>query len=381
MQQNSDTLLVHSSYCVLLLANLLSMTSASAYSEISILIPGYSIEDLPTDLPEDDAASLLNAIACAWHPGLLSLSNGIPVFRQADSLTDFPGQRIVLVPVPSESWMPHEWRDAFRTQGHIVLAGCSKREDWLNAIDLALADAEAKAGASADRDQTTKVLVPDPGRIGLQECADVEVAATTNTASLPVLADHFLALGIVKLQVQLLSRRRHHFVDTDNILLSREVCLAAHASIIGDETSVRLHLARCFEHLRDIREQFYPMNCYLLDVCIPGDDVQISEITSLISAATPAARLNLFATGRDLASWTEKDASLAALLKQSVSDGTLTLLTGQSAETRTSLGSMAATLTDIDRCRTTYTEILGSPPRHWARRRFGMTASLPSLLV
>ena len=41
-------------------------------------------------------------------------------------------------------------------QGHIVLAGCSKREDWLNAIDLALADAEAKAGDSADVDQTTR---------------------------------------------------------------------------------------------------------------------------------------------------------------------------------------------------------------------------------
>lgn len=39
------------------------------FSEISVLIPGYSIEDLPTDLQEDDAASLLNAIAdvCEHH--------------------------------------------------------------------------------------------------------------------------------------------------------------------------------------------------------------------------------------------------------------------------------------------------------------------------
>ncbi|MFN9720067.1 MAG: hypothetical protein ACK58L_15320, partial [Planctomycetota bacterium] len=66
-----------------------SMTSPS-FSEISVLIPGYSIEDLPTDLQEDDAASLLNAIACAWHPELLQHSSSIPILRQAESLGGYP---------------------------------------------------------------------------------------------------------------------------------------------------------------------------------------------------------------------------------------------------------------------------------------------------
>ena len=41
---------------------------------------------------------------------------------------------------------------------------------------------------------------------------------------------------------------------------------------------------------------------------------------------------------------------------------------------------MAATICDIERCRQVYTGIINSPPRHWARRRYGLTASLPSLL-
>ena len=65
------------------------MSASQEFSEISVLIPGYSIEDLPTDLPEEDAASLLNAIACAWHPCLLQHSNSIPIFRQAESLTRY----------------------------------------------------------------------------------------------------------------------------------------------------------------------------------------------------------------------------------------------------------------------------------------------------
>ena len=97
--------------------NLPSMSVSQDFSEISVLIPGYSIEDLPTDLPEEDAASLLNAVACAWHPRLIQQSSSIPLFRQAESLTGYPGRRIVFVPAPSESWMPHEWRAVFSRTG------------------------------------------------------------------------------------------------------------------------------------------------------------------------------------------------------------------------------------------------------------------------
>ena len=188
------------------------------YSEISVLIPGYSVEDLPTDLPEDEAASLLNAIACAWHPRLLQRASGIPVFRQAESLTGYPGRRIVFVPAPSESWMPHEWRAVFQDQGHIVLAGCSQREDWLAAIDAALSDEGREAA-------------PDANQLVNPASALPQESSNSSAGAVPVLVEHFLALGIVMLQVQLLSRRRHHFVDADKILLNREVQLAAEASI------------------------------------------------------------------------------------------------------------------------------------------------------
>ena len=353
------------------------MPAPQEFSEISVLIPGYSIEDLPTDLPEEDAASLLNAIACAWHPRLLQHSNSIPIFRQAESLTGYAGRRIVLVPASSESWMPHEWRAVFREQGHIVLAGCSKREEWLAAIDEALAE-EKKEQATADADCAANADLNSGG----EDTTPADLSQPDESAVIdPVLVDHFLALGVVMMQVQLLSRRRHHFVDADNILLSREVRLAADASLLGDEVTVKSHMMKCFEHLRDTREKFYPMNCYLLDICLPGDEEASSGISQLVSSATTANRLNLFATGRELAKWVEKDAALRTQLKQAVDDGTLTVLTGHDAETRPSLGSMAATAADIERCRRTYSQIFGSPPRHWARRRYGMTASLPALLT
>lgn len=344
-----------------------SMAQHTDFSEISVLIPGYSVEDLPTDLPEEEAASLLNAIACAWHPSLIRLSSGIPVFRQAESLTGYPGRRIVFVPAASEAWMPHEWRAVFREQGHIVLAGCSKREDWLAAIHAALSGDITDATRSNDQPPET-------------ESRSTASSAADTPGQPPVLVEHFLSLGIVMLQVQLLSRRRHHFVDADKILLGREVRLAADASLAGDEDRVRSHLQTCFEHLRDTREKFYPMNCYLIDLCIPGEDETPANLRDLIASTTATSHLNLLATGRDLAIWTENEPSLATELKQASENSTLTVLTGHYDETRPSLGSMDATVTDIERCRKTYESIFGSPPRHWARRRYGMAATMPALL-
>lgn len=330
------------------------MTVCNDFSEISVLIPGYSVEDIPTDLAESEAASLLNAIACAWHPRMLQRSSTIPVFRQAESLSGYPGRRIVLVPAPSESWMPHEWRSALTDQGHIVIAGHSSRDEWLTAIGLAL-----------EEEQTTEQTSPD------------STETRSGMVAVPVLRDHFLALGTILLQTQLLSRRRHHFVDSDTILLGREVRLAAEASLAGDESTTRKHLATCFEHVRETRERFFPLNCFLIDICIPGDDEDPAAIRQLLAST---ANVNLFATGNDLSRWLGKDPSLGEVLKDAVSSGTLCLLTGHQSETRSSLGSMAATVADMERCRTLMSQCIGAPPRHWARRRFGLTASVPTLL-
>jgi alpha-mannosidase len=323
------------------------MSVCNDFSEISVLIPGYSIEDLPTDLPEDGASSLLNAVACAWHPRLLRLSTSIPLFRQAESLSGYPGRRIILVPSASESWMPHEWRSALRDQGHVVISSCVTREEWLTAINGAL-DKESPPIASESSTESERDLVP-----------------------------HFLSLGTVLLQTQLLSRRRHHFVDPDNILISREVRLAADAFLNGAVETAQVHLRKCFEHVRETRERFHPMNCYLIDICIPGDDEAPETILDLLQSPT---KLNLFATGRDLTRWITLNSQIAEALSSALKSERIGLLSGHDHETRTSLGSMATTVADIHRCKSLFQNVLAHTPRHWARRRFGLTASMPALL-
>lgn len=324
------------------------MSAGNEFAEISVLIPGYSVEDLPTDLAEAEAASLWNAVSCAWHPRLLVQSGTLPIFRQAESQYGYPGRRLVLVPTPAESWMPHEWRSVLRDQDHIILDGCTSRAEWLQRIESEVS------------------WLPSPS-------AENGACGTAGF----VLVEDFLALGTVQLQLQLLSRRRHHFVDPDLILMYREVRAAAEASSRGDEAEVRVHLAVCFEHLRDIREKVYPQNCYLLDVCLPGEGDSAEVILGAIESSAP---LNLLISGRELLSLGEGNPAALDVVRAAVDAERLCLLTGHDVETRTGLGSMASVLNDLRRAAEAVETVTGRLPRHWGRRRFGLVASLPMIL-
>ena len=326
-----------------------AMTVKNEFAEISVLIPGYSVEDLPTDLAENEAASLWNAVSCAWHPKLLVQSGALPIFRQAESQYGYPGRRLVLVPTPAESWMPHEWRSVLRDQEHVILDGCSERGEWLSAIETHV--------PSPVQDDPESISPPTGGF---------------------VLVEDFLSLGTVQLQLQLLSRRRHHFVDPDLILLYREVRAAAEASWHGNETLVRQHLAVCFEHLRDIREKVYPQNCCLVDICLPGEADSSEVVLRAIAEYSP---LNLLISGRELQQMGEGSPAALDQVRSGCAEGHLCLLTGHDAETRTGLGSMASLLNDLRRAATVLENAIGLTPRHWARRRFGMVASLPMVLA
>ncbi|MCA9029149.1 MAG: hypothetical protein KDA86_28515, partial [Planctomycetaceae bacterium] len=54
------------------------------YESLTVLIPSHSVEDLPLDLPEAQAESLLNAFSVIWHPKLLDSAGVMPQWERAD---------------------------------------------------------------------------------------------------------------------------------------------------------------------------------------------------------------------------------------------------------------------------------------------------------
>ena len=311
--------------------------SEREFQQINVLIPGYSIEDLPTELGEDAAASLLNAFSVAWHPALLVRSAAIPDFRQAEDNELPTGQRIVLVPQCSEDWLGHDWRDRLQENSNILLSDCTQREQWCDAIET-------------------------------------HIGASVNDIDSDLLSD-FFALGTCHLLVGLLSRRMHHFVDPDAYLLESEATAAAEAAVIGNVETAKQHLERCFECLLDCREQFYPIDCYLLDVCLPSEQSTAKELTTLIEHAS---NLSLVCSGQELRTHCDSVPQLATTLHAAVERGTLALLCGHRYELRSSLSSLSTTYHDLTSNITWLRSILGDTDLHWARRRFGMTSAFPA---
>jgi hypothetical protein len=111
------------------------MTSERRFTGISVLIPGYSVEDIPTDLDEDKTTGLLNAIACAWHPAVISAADGVPQFRYADLSEIMDSQQILMLPECSEEWLGHDWQPQLESGNCAVLHGLTERREWLEAIN------------------------------------------------------------------------------------------------------------------------------------------------------------------------------------------------------------------------------------------------------
>src|SRR6516165_288534 len=200
-----------------------------SYEDLIVLIPCHSLEDFPTELGEDDAASLLNAFAVAWHPALLASAKLLPRWHRADDPPDATQKRLILVPTSCESWVPAGWAQRVSSEGCVVIRGISDRTAMISAAVAPLGEAVA---------------------------IDSDLAAD------------FLALGFCHLQIELLTRKMRHFSNLDEVHLQREAVAAAEAALAGDAETARTRLRACFESLAQARERFYPVDCYLIDLCL-----------------------------------------------------------------------------------------------------------------
>ena len=58
------------------------------YEDLIVLIPSHSLEDFPSELGEEEAASILNSFAVPWHPALLADARVLPRWHRADDPPD-----------------------------------------------------------------------------------------------------------------------------------------------------------------------------------------------------------------------------------------------------------------------------------------------------
>jgi alpha-mannosidase len=308
------------------------------YDEITVLIPSHSLEDFPTDLGEEDAASLLNAFAIAWHPALLATASVIPGWDRADEPPDLLENRLFIVPTACRDWLPSGWVSRARGEGAVVVDEISDREDMVQA---ALGPLEFEGEI-------------DPGLV----------------------AD-FLAFGTCYLQMELLTRHMHHFSSMDEVHLQREAVAAAEAAISDDAPAAKTHLRSCFETLLETRERFYPVDCYLLDLCLLIPRLADKHLVDTLQSRQP---VNFLLAAEDLDHIAEAKPEVVARLREMCEAGTADVVGGELRETPTPLYPVESLLWGFHRGHETYMRHLGRTPKTWGRRRFGLSTLLPQVL-
>lgn len=313
------------------------MTQQSPYSDVVILIPSHSLEDFPVEQDEGPAAGLLNAFAVAWHPLWLAGMAQLPRWHRADDPPRPVAGQLVIIPEICAGTLPCGWVESAREAGAIVLDQLRQRDELLAA---ALAPLE-------------------PRDVDSEFVAD------------------FQALGTGWLMVELLSRQMRNFGNIDDIRLQNRAIAAAKGVLAEDRETATAHLRASFEILQQAREQFYPVESYLLDLCLVVPDVADDRLLAALQRPEP---LNVLVTAKDLARIDELRPDILDALRDGVTAGRVELIGAEWDDSAAPVLPLASWLHGFHAGAATYRRLGLPQPRVWGRRRFGLSPAWPQLL-
>ncbi|WP_166819793.1 glycoside hydrolase family 38 N-terminal domain-containing protein [Thalassoroseus pseudoceratinae] len=308
---------------------------------VTVLIPCHSLEDFPTELPDDQATSLLNAFAVAWHPRLLAASGALPTWDRSDEPPDDLDERLFIVPTACEEWLPGGWVEHAELQGAIVISGLSDRSEMLAEIERIL---------------------------GSEKTTDSEFVAD------------FLALGTCWLQMELLTRHMHHYSNLDEVHLEREAVTAATAVENNDHETAKKHLKNAFEELLEARERFYPIGCYIIDLCLLIPRLADEQSDALNQLMEADYSVNFVTSAEDWQAIADNHSELVERVKSRWTEDRVDLIGGDLREAPLTSMPIGSVLWEFDQGRRRFQQLFNRTPVVWGRRRYGLSGQLPQIL-
>jgi alpha-mannosidase len=335
-------------------------------AELVVLLPCHSLEDFPTYHTGEAAEGLLAAWSALWHPQLLAAALKTPGWRRADDPPSPTEGTLIVVPTTAENELPAEYVASAVGAGAVVIHGMHRRKDIVEQALAALDDGNAEADL--------KSQVPGPkSQVPNSRSQASGAAAAPPTA----LASDFLAVGLVYLLTELLTRRMRYMSNLDETAFSDHMLAAATAATVGDEETARSRLRGACEKLYEARSHFYPVDTYLIDLTL------VAETTlgaSLRQELAGGERMNLLASGEVIEQMAAREPVTLDAVRERLQAKTLTLVGGEYDETELPLVSLEAILAAMNAGHRAYEKHLYARPAVFGRRRAGLTPALPQIL-
>ena len=188
-------------------------------------------------------------------------------------------------------------------------------------------------------------------------------------------AQVFLALGTVRWMLRELTVAMGHADALDHDSLTRELLAGAHDWQIGDWASAVNRLRAGFEVMTQARERFYPVDAYLLDLCLLDPAVPAGSIAE--SLGNPIA-ISFIAQAQAIENLALHDPQRLAALRQAITDGWADVAGGTYSEEEDPLLPLESILWQFRRGNDVYrTHLDDRNAETFARRRFGLFTQLP----
>ncbi|HPP52291.1 MAG TPA: hypothetical protein PK777_05010 [Thermoguttaceae bacterium] len=117
------------------------------FSDLVVLLPCTSLEDLPLDWTAAEAEEILSAYSALWHPALVASAGSMPRWARAEDPPRGPEGALIVAPPVCESRLPSDWLPQTEGWGLCVLQGLRHRAEIVSAALERLDDAAGTAEA------------------------------------------------------------------------------------------------------------------------------------------------------------------------------------------------------------------------------------------
>jgi alpha-mannosidase len=317
--------------------------AADAWTLIA-LVP-FDGKEPPAAASDELAAAVWCAVSALWHPSLLARAAGLPRIESIDSPSPPGAREIRVIPSGAADRLP----SGYRTQA----------EDARSAL----------MDSGTDRGDLIRQIQSRMGVAGALE--SIESEGMTSAAR------DFLALGTTQWLLRELTVAMGHVDALDRESLTRELLAGAHAWQIGDWASAVSRLRAGFEVLTQARERFYPVDAYLIDMCLLDPAMPAGVIGDPLES--PVA-ISFIAQGHAIENQALHDPKGMAALRQAISDGWADVAGGTYSEAEDPVLPLESILWQFRRANEVFrTHLDDRSVETFARRRFGLYPQLPQL--
>jgi alpha-mannosidase len=308
------------------------------------LIP-FDGREPPLEVSSELAQAVWCAVSSLWHPALLSSAAELPRIEPIESPSP-PGQKEIRI-VAGGLW--DQLPSGYRTQA----------EDSRSVL----------LESGTDR---TRLIAEIRARLGAGDTADlVESEGMANAAR------DFLAFGTVRWMLRDLTTAMGHSDSIDYESLVRELLAGAHEWQIGDWSSAVNRLRSAFENLTQARERYYPVDAYLIDLCLIDPSMKEGVLAGPLER--PIA-ISFLLSAQAIENQVMHDPQRVAALRQAISDGWADVAGGTYTEAEDLLLPLESILWQFRRGAEVYRLHLDDRSvETYARRRFGLHTRVPQI--